>query len=179
MTIEKLTEDERDAVRRGTCQASGPKALRIIDAQASALAEARAECERLRAQSRAAEQRWLRAERGRVDAESRLIAANALLERVVKYASEDNARTPGSTRLARALDDIRAHLADQEPVAGYPETFAQRVTDTFRTEAEQRVLDAMADIRQEAVTLGANVGMMSGVSAVCRAELARRGLKST
>jgi hypothetical protein len=85
--IETLTEDQREAVRRGTCQASGPKALRIIDAQAAcevkrynheyfgpgddvggnmneaddggewvryedhvaALAESRAECERLRA----------------------------------------------------------------------------------------------------------------------------------
>jgi hypothetical protein len=53
--IETLTEDQREAVRRGTCQASGPKALRIIDAQAVALAESRAECGRLRAKLAAAE----------------------------------------------------------------------------------------------------------------------------
>lgn len=46
--IERLTEDEREAVRRGTCQASGPKALRIIDRLTAALEAAE------RAQSTAA-----------------------------------------------------------------------------------------------------------------------------
>lgn len=37
MSTEKLTEDEREAVRRGTCQASGPKALRIVHQQTALL----------------------------------------------------------------------------------------------------------------------------------------------
>ena len=45
------------------------------------------------------------------------------------------------------------------------------------TAAEKRVLEAMAQIREEAVRIGANVGMMGGVSELCRAELARRGEK--
>ena len=45
-------------------------------------------------------------------AESRLAAATKLLGRIVKYAQEDNARTPGSTRLARALGEAERLLAN-------------------------------------------------------------------
>jgi hypothetical protein len=79
MSTEKLTEDEREAVRRGTCQASGPKALRIIDALT-------AENERLRAcqepPSITAEH-WMRRARdlapALLAAESRLATAVRLL----------------------------------------------------------------------------------------------------
>lgn len=43
-----------------------------------------------------------------------LVAANALLERIVKYANEDRARTPGVTRLARVLSEAASFLAHQE-----------------------------------------------------------------
>jgi len=54
-TQEQLTEDEREAVRRGTCQASGPKALRIIDAQAAALTAANARADAAEVQAHEAE----------------------------------------------------------------------------------------------------------------------------
>jgi len=37
-------------------------------------------------------------------------AARALLVRVVKYTVEDRATTPGATRLARLVDEIRVEL---------------------------------------------------------------------
>lgn len=38
----------------------------------------------------------------------------ALLTRILKYAREDRARTPGATRLARALDEADAALAGKD-----------------------------------------------------------------
>lgn len=38
----------------------------------------------------------------------------ALLARILKYAREDRARTPGATRLARALDEADAALAGKD-----------------------------------------------------------------
>lgn len=46
-------------------------------------------------------------------AEQKLAAANALLARIVKYATEDRATTPGTTRLARALVEAETRLAGQ------------------------------------------------------------------
>jgi hypothetical protein len=45
--------------------------------------------------------------------EHSLATANDLLVRIIKYAREDGAITPGSTRLARALDDVDSFLANQ------------------------------------------------------------------
>lgn len=44
-------------------------------------------------------------------AERRAAEAEALIGRIVKYAREDRARTPGTTRLARALDEADQLLA--------------------------------------------------------------------
>lgn len=148
MTIETLTEDERGwlvadpeyqmwDVRR--------KVIRIIDAQAVALAEARAECERLRAQAESwerghgyawdklagseAECERLRGETRRADQraqmhcegfgalQDKLAAAEALLGRIAKYVREDKAHTPGSTRLARVLHGADAHRTSAQPSA--------------------------------------------------------------
>lgn len=39
------------------------------------------------------------------------VEAEELLARIIKYAEEDRATTPGSTRLARVLSEARIHLA--------------------------------------------------------------------
>lgn len=48
----------------------------------------------------------------------RAVAAESLLGRIVKYAREDRARTPGVTRLARALDEANTLLRSRLPRAG-------------------------------------------------------------
>jgi len=62
------------------------------------------------------------------DLRDSLAAANALLERIVKYAREDKAHTSGLTRLARALDEAVAHLAAQPATA--PTRFERKVAAT-------------------------------------------------
>ena len=124
---ETLTEDEREAVRRGTCQASGPKALRIIDAL-TARAEA---AER---QQRERDDMWRRRQEN-WRAESEAAALRAEVEQLVcaetarKSASESEARAlTAETDLAAAnallrevtgcvsdtlLERIESHLARQ------------------------------------------------------------------
>lgn len=81
--------------------------------------ELRAEVERLRNERDEAE-----VERGQADAaklaERKLrIRGTRVLARIVKYAREDRATTPGSTRLARALEGAQA-LLDGQPEAPTP-----------------------------------------------------------
>lgn len=71
----------------------------------------RAEVERLRAELDQAIKERDDYDNDRCAWATSLAAANELLARSVKYAREDNARTPGTTRLARALDEATAHLA--------------------------------------------------------------------
>lgn len=51
----------------------------------------------------------------RRDVEARLSTAERLLERAVKYATEDRAVTPGSTRLERLVAEVRAFLTPETP----------------------------------------------------------------
>lgn len=67
--------------------------------------------ETVRAQRVAAELRVVDLESRALRLEEERNVALALLARVVKYAHEDRARTPGNTRLARVCDEARALLA--------------------------------------------------------------------
>jgi hypothetical protein len=97
MTIETLTEEERTFLSEGIASYhDAKKALRIIDSQAVALAESRAECERLREElaGKAGYNVWMRAAKelgAKLDAaESKLAAAVALLAR----AQDASPKTP-------------------------------------------------------------------------------------
>lgn len=120
-----------------------PTALRVIDEQAAALAESDALKDQL-TEARVAHKQTCydrHLEQGRADrAEAQLAEARAyiktqdavmrcrctelelhnaearaLLERIVKYATEDQARTPGTTRLARAVDEAKELLIAANP----------------------------------------------------------------
>jgi chromosome segregation ATPase len=71
------------------------------------------ECATLRAAVREKEQLELAACAEADELRASLAAATELLARIVKYAIEDKARTPGTTRLARALNEVKAFLATQ------------------------------------------------------------------
>jgi hypothetical protein len=55
-----------------------------------------------------------RAAKERDEARAEVERLRALLARILKYAREDRARTPGATRLARALDEADAALAGKD-----------------------------------------------------------------
>jgi hypothetical protein len=163
--IESLTEDEREAVRRGTCQASGPKALRILDAQA-------ADVERLRADRKHRIVRMQEAIDAHLATATSLAAANALLERCDEY---------GLALDPQLKEDVRAHLAAQpataptafSKVTGNPMVEVADFSAPTRADAEQRVLDACEQLKLS--SLGAwRTGMWA---AVAKAELARRAVK--
>lgn len=98
-----------------------------------------------------------------------LAAANALLERCQKAVS------PVSL-LGRDLD---AHIAAQSSTAPlsptWPREWSQPATAPARTEAEQRVLDAMANVPEH--ELRWHAAPTTPMMHPCRAELARREAK--
>jgi hypothetical protein len=102
-------------------------------------------------------------------------AANALLARIVKYATEDRAITPGTTRLARVLSEAEAHLAN-EPAAptrteAKPFTTVQGETFTHCTMPEREVLKAMYAVPTRTLE---NVNPLGDWADTAKAELARR-----
>ncbi len=76
-------------------------ALRAAEARCAELDEEADACERTPARKR------------ELQALARLAEATALLERIIKYAREDEAVTPGFTRLERALGNAKLFLANQ------------------------------------------------------------------
>lgn len=116
-------------------------------------------------------------------AESRLAAANALLERWVS--AELERQVPYQLEL-----DTKDHLAAQPTTAPTCECSPADLWDcgvqgcpakgiTLRTEAEQRVLDAMASVPAAALDRVAELKIDAGrsLAMACQFELARRGLK--
>jgi DNA repair exonuclease SbcCD ATPase subunit len=193
--IETLTAAERrDLVQLGdrrVCE----KTLRIIDAQAAALAEARAECERLRAELRHAEdserhlRESLRAAYDEVErltealpggpknpelapelvdaAEAKLAAAEAECERLRELldmcsnnfdamVEERNRADVAESKIA-ASKALLERAACRMPEVDYPlwwEAYRAFLTSAqpaapARSEAEQRVLDAVAARAEE------------------------------
>jgi hypothetical protein len=103
-------------------------------------------------------------------AEQKLAAANALLGRIVKYAVEDRAITPGTTRLARVLSEAEAHLANQ-PAEPVPFTTVQGETFTHCTMPEREVLKAVYAVPIRTLE---NVNPLGDWADTAKAELARR-----
>lgn len=162
-----LSAAERDTLVINA-PATGARALEWIDAATELLAEQAAQIvvdgQRIAELGRERDGARVVAEQAdlyRDASEQKLAAANALLARIVKYATEDRASTPGTTRLARALSEAEAHLSGQ-PTAPGP------------TEAEQAVLDACGALDAHWLQ-----GGYSGTTwrSVVDAELARRGLR--
>jgi hypothetical protein len=104
-------------------------------------------------------------------------AAKALLARIVKYATEDRASTPGTTRLARVLSEAEAYLSGQ-PAQPVPFTTVQGETFTHCTMPEREVLKAMYAVPTTELMTYAKVPFPGAPSPAlreaCTAELARR-----
>jgi cysteinyl-tRNA synthetase len=136
--------------------------LAQLETAERALAETRAECERLRADRKHRISRMQESIDAHLATWSRLAAANALLTRIIKYAREDKVVTARATRLARVLSEVEIFLDSAQPAA------------PARTEAEQAVLDAMARVHERALRASMSE---KNLAEACDAELARRGAK--
>jgi chromosome segregation ATPase len=168
----EAAERDRD-MRRGELVAAASEATALRAEQAefrAALAIAqkeadglRAEVERLRALCGEHEDAFADLLSRHTLTKTRLAAANALLGRLVKYAQEDNARTPGSTRLARALNE--AALALSAP------------TPTEREAAERKVLEAMSGLEEDWLMACQKLKNDAVWPTLATAELARRAVK--
>jgi hypothetical protein len=205
--IEVLTDGERF-----NAQFDGhSKAIRI-DALTAALAESRAECERLRADVEHMTRRFLDTNGRALTAERKLAAAEAECERLrgesaTRLAYSEQWRTEALSLRARLAaaeallrrvgtmdnpddEEVSAFLASAKPAAPAPRGVhvaheaRQLAIDAFRseqarTEAEQRVLSAVAaasdDIVRQWVAMPA--GLVGFYYDLGVAELARRGLK--
>jgi hypothetical protein len=166
------------------------------DAAESECAALRAEVERLRADRDANRKQWRAAAAAGTAAESRLAAANALLERCQQAVSPVSllgrdvdahlaARGAGPTAREPELDTILMTPKGRARWDAVPVTFAgtprvgieeQGLGQTAapaRTEAEQAVLDAMANATEKDLNRGHRGDW---AVAVLTAELARRAL---
>jgi hypothetical protein len=112
---ETLTADEREAVRRGTCQASGPKAIRIIDAL-TARAEA-AESDRDAARVSAAAEM-----RGHQRVAAALEHQQAIVERLDRAESEAAALRADVEQLSVCAETARKSASESEARALTAET---------------------------------------------------------
>jgi chromosome segregation ATPase len=135
---------------------------------AAALAEAQAECERLRAQLAIVRDEGDEAREERNAAESKLAAAEALLGRV--KARENDIWDED------LVADITAHLAGAAAPARSESMQAQSTSEFALAEAEQRVLDAIAELDESVLDWWWVHGSVCQ-SNVAVAERARRGLK--
>ena len=98
--FERLRAELRDETKRGI---AGPATLGLIEEVARRWERAENEVEAIRAEA------------DQQTAKYRALAA--LVSRMIRYAREDEMRTPGSTRLARALAEAERVIA---PDVGVP-----------------------------------------------------------
>lgn len=143
------------------------EALAHVDAQSATIAQQTAEIERLRAVLDQVNAHAMNKMRERDAAKDSLADANAEIERL----REANLKLEQSQdNWFQACITAEARLAELQLFGEKRETLAQL---TARAEADQNVLDAMAEVHTLQLT-----DEKGSLRAPCEAELARRGLKS-